>query len=214
MTRPGTPLAALALGLVAALGPGSARAEEPWQRVTVRDGVTVERRPVAGSKIDETRATVSTSLSPAQLFAVLWDRRAYKEFVPYIKYEEILSDSGSEVLVYDQVHVPLVSDRDYVVRVRSRIDAASQVHRIDFHSDDPAGPPQAPGHIRVRNIRGGWELRPTTGGGSEVTYWMHSDPGGSIPGWIVNLVQKKEVPKYIRLMLDRAVQKTGALTPH
>ncbi len=38
----------------------------------------------------------------------------------------------------------------------------------------------------------------------------HSDPGGSIPSWIVNLVQKKEVPRFLRLMLDRAAQQAAS----
>ena len=191
------------------LAPIATRADEGWQRVTVRDGVTVDRRPVPGSKIYETRATASTKVAPAQLFRVLWDRRAYKEFVPYVKHEDILAETATELLVYDQVRVPLVADRDYVVRIRGVVDPSTQVHLIEFFSDDSAGPPQAKDHIRVRNIRGGWELRPSASGGTDITYWMHSDPGGSIPAWIVNLVQKREVPKYIRLMLDRASQQAA-----
>lgn len=191
------------------LGPGHARAEEPpWQRVTVKDGVTVERRAVPGSKIFETRALTSSPVPPAQLFAVIWDRRAYPEFVPYIKRQDILWERGDEVLFYDQVKVPLVADRDYVVRSRREIDAATQVHRIVFYSADAEGPPPQKGHVRVRDIRGSWELRPAPGGGTDVTYMLHSDPGGHIPTWIVNLVQKKEVPRFLRLMLERALKKT------
>jgi hypothetical protein len=198
----------LVASLVALLAARSAFGEEGWQRVTVKDGVTVDRRPVPGSKIYETRAMTSSPLTPAQIFAVIWDRRAYPEFVPYIKRQDILEERGDEVLLYDQVRVPLVADRDYVVRTRREIDAASQVHRILFHSADPEGPPPQKGHVRVRNIRGSWDLRPSASGGTDVTYMLHSDPGGHIPSWIVNLVQKKEVPRFLRLMLDRALKKS------
>jgi hypothetical protein len=196
--------------VVACLVAAAGRADDQeWQPVTVKDNVTVERRVVAGSKLYETRALTSSPLTPAQIFAVLWDRRAYTEFVPYIKYQDVLKETENEVLVYDQVKVPLVSDRDYVVWVRRQIDTQSQVHKISFHSADPEGPPQAKGHVRARNIRGSWLLEPKPTGGTAITYTLYSEPGGWIPNWIVNLTQKKEVPKFLRLMLRRAEEKSA-----
>jgi len=183
--------------------------EQDWQQVTVKDNVTVERRVVAGSKLYETRALTSSPLAPDQIFAVLWDRRAYTEFVPYIKYQDVLKETEDEVLVYDQVKVPLVTDRDYVVWVKREIDQQSKVHKIMFRSADPEGPPQAKGHVRARNIRGSWLLEPRPAGGTAITYTLYSEPGGWIPNWIVNLIQKKEVPKFLRLMLRRAEEKSA-----
>ncbi len=183
-----------------------ARADGDWQRVTVKDGVTVDRRTVNGSKLYETRAMSWAPLSPKQIFDVLCDRQRYPEFLSYLKKQEVISEVGDDAIVYDQIRVPLVSDRDYVIRVHKSVDEATQLYSLVFESADALGPPEAKGHVRARNIRGGWWLKPGARGGVDITYSLYSDPGGSIPNWIVNLVQKKEVPKYVRLIVQRATE--------
>jgi hypothetical protein len=44
------------------------------------------------------------------------------------------------------------------------------------------------------SLRGHWTLSPLNGGrATQAEYQVHADPGGSLPGWIVNMVSK-EIP--------------------
>jgi START domain len=57
--------------------------------------------------------------------------------------------------------------------------------------------------VRVKHIRGGWTLEPTSDGGSDVTYIIASHPGGTIAAWIINAAQKEATPTLLKVMLRR-----------
>ena len=50
--------------------------------------------------------------------------------------------------------------------------------------------PPVKGAVRMPFLRGHWILLPV-GGGTDVEYQVHADPGGSLPEWIANLASKK-----------------------
>ncbi len=59
-------------------------------------------------------------------------------------------------------------------------------------------------HTRIKRTRGGWTIEPTSDGGSDVTYVVCSEPGGSVPAWLVARAQRDEAMKFVKAMLDRA----------
>ncbi|TMA70511.1 MAG: hypothetical protein E6J69_02370 [Deltaproteobacteria bacterium] len=105
-------LAVLALAGVAHADGGD------WERIADRDGVVIERRGVEGSSVREVRVTTRASLPPAAIMATLWKHEEYVEFVPYLKRLDVLRDDGDVRLIYEQIHVPLVKDRDVTLRIR------------------------------------------------------------------------------------------------
>jgi hypothetical protein len=48
--------------------------------------------------------------------------------------------------------------------------------------------PPNPARVRVPNASGAWELVPRPDGAIEISLQMHFEPGGRLPGWIVNTV--------------------------
>ena len=46
--------------------------------------------------------------------------------------------------------------------------------------------PEKKGHIRVAMVDSRWDLKPLPGNLVEVSYFLHSDPGGQIPAWLIN----------------------------
>jgi len=200
-------LCALAAALVLF---GSLAVAAEWEKVSDKDGVLVERRPVAGSPFAEVRATARSELPPSAIFETVWNHSEYTQFVPHLRRLDILSDTGDERVTYEQVSVPLVSDRDYAVRLHKRVDAAAQRYEIDFATANDLAPPSDGRHERVRSIRGSWLIEPGPGGaGSVVRYNVVSDPGGSIPAWIANRAQRDTVAELVRAMLKRAQEKSG-----
>ena len=109
-----------------------------------RDGIVVERRVHEGSRVHEVRATAFSPQSPAAVFETIWSQREHPQFVPYLKRLDLLSDTGDERLVYEQVEVPLARDRDYTVRLRKRADPEAQRYEVAFAIANDAGPPPRP----------------------------------------------------------------------
>ena len=54
-----------------------------------------------------------------------------------LKRREVLAESPTELLIYDQIHTPVVSDRDYVIKVTRTHDAARE--RTEFRCTSEIG---------------------------------------------------------------------------
>ena len=113
-----------------------------WEKVTEKDGVTVERRAVEGFDVYEVRATTHSQYSPKQVFDVIWNHKEYPQFVPYLKKANIMADDGTRKLIYEVLAMPVVSDRDYTVAINKVVDEASQLYQVNFVSSDKGPSPQ------------------------------------------------------------------------
>jgi polyketide cyclase/dehydrase/lipid transport protein len=170
----------------------------------------VERRPIVGSRSFEVRVTARSRLSPAVIFSTLWNHRVYPEFIPHLKRLDLLSDSGDERVVYEQVAVPLAQDRDYTVRLQKRVDAAAQRYKILFATANEAGPPPDSHHVRVLRIHGSWTVEPDADGrGSLLRYDLLTEPGGAIPTWVANLAEREGAMALVTAVLKRARESEG-----
>jgi len=182
-----------------------------WEKVSDTDGVLVERRAVPGLRVNAIRVTARSPLAPGAVFETIWKQQDHLEFVPYLKQLRILSDTGDERVVYEQLALPLVRDRDYTVRLRKRVDPAVDRYEILIESANDAGPPPGGGYVRVTNIRGSWTVEAGPDGkGSIVRYELQSDPGGIIPAWVVNRTQRQAAADLVRAMLKRAQERNDA----
>ncbi len=177
--------------LLAAVAAPSARADGGWTFVDDKNGVTVEKRAVAGSSWSEMRAVATTALPPERIYEAI--RCAQRLDDPrsrrYVKSYRVVRENAHERLIYEQVKSPLVSDRDYTVLIQWSADLARRVFDVRFHLENDAGPPPAKGFVRVPDIHGYWRIEATPGGGSRIEYVVFSDPGGSIPSWIARGAQ-------------------------
>jgi ribosome-associated toxin RatA of RatAB toxin-antitoxin module len=192
------------------LGAATISSGADWEKLSDTAGLVVERRPVAGSRSFELRVTARSRLSPASIFDTLWKQREYPEFMPHLKRLDLLSDTGDERVVYEQVAVPLARDRDYTVRIQKRVDAAAQRYEILFASANEMGPPPDNHHVRVQRIYGSWTVEPGADGkGSLLRYDLLTEPGGAIPAWVTNRAQREAVAALVTAVLKRALENEG-----
>jgi hypothetical protein len=179
-----------------------ASADDGWKRVDEEHGIVVDARDVPGSSLHEVRATVHSDLPPVTIAAVVWRYDEHDRFVPHLEHAEIVRDAGDERIVYEQLGIPLLKDRDVVLRARRE---TAPDGTIDIRTTAIAGegPPPTSRFIRVQTSAGHWRLAPAAGG-TDVTYDIRTDVGGSVPAWIVNRAQREAVPDLVKAMLDRA----------
>jgi hypothetical protein len=174
------------------------RADEGWVNVDKRDGVIYERRAVPGSRFYAYRATLALSAPPSETARAVWT--AITDSVPStVKKRTVLSRSDDELVVYEQISTPVVSDRDVTLRFRRvvRPDAIE----IQFQSVNELGPPPAAGLVRLPVVRGRWSLTPTASG-THVVYECFSEPGGSVPAFLVRGGQQSQVAKDVERALS------------
>ena len=196
------------LAIVVTLAGSAAAGERPWERVTERDGMVIEQRAVEGSSAREVRATVHSSLSSAALMATIWRHEEYVEFMPNLSRLDVLRDDGDSKLIYEQLDVPIVKNRDLTLRITRTFHRETGTYEISSEAVPDEGPPPSDEFVRVRTSTSRWRLVPAADG-TDVEYSLYTDGGGAVPGWMAKLILKEVTAKILRSMLDRAQRNAG-----
>jgi hypothetical protein len=175
--------------------------EPAYEKVAERDGITMEQRQVDGSKFVELRFTTVSDKTPRSLCDAAFGNGAFDASEPDLKSRVILHESADERVTYEQITPPLVSNRDYVVRARRIVEGARC--RMTFEAANELGPRPPDGWVRITKLRGFWLFEPLESGKTKLTYVVFSDPGGSIPGFLVEGNRRKLGVNWVRMIESR-----------
>jgi hypothetical protein len=200
-------LGALALSFLA-----SPALAAPWVELYEDDGIKVWRQAVQGSDLVAFRGVGVVAAPILQVAAVLRDADREEEWMDSCEEAFVVKQLPNVVdaRLYHRSASPVfvISDRDFVLETRTSIDAAAKMVLVEFSTvDDPEVPPRD-GAVRMPSLVGHWKLWQRDAQSTLVEYQVHGDPGGSLPTWLVNLVQKKHPHKTL-LGLRKQVARGG-----
>ncbi len=178
-----------------------------WECSAERDEPRVCSRAVAGVEIREVLVMAVMTAQPTSVYSVIADYARYPQFMPYVEKSEILKTEEDVVVVFQQLDFPWpISDRYYTIRLSADTRCAAQgMYQVRWSlAPDSATLHTGEGEpLRVNT--GSWSLRPVDAGQrTEVTYFVHTDPGGALPVWVINLANKVAAPKVIEAVRLRA----------
>lgn len=196
-------LSTLAL-LTAVPGTAVGDATPAWRQDGVLDGVLIERRSAPGSRFDELRLSTVSSLSLQRLCDAIYPVKLSSTPERRFKKQVLLRETESERWTYEQISVPVVSDRDYVMHVKLEQPAASGHCSVSFETEDDPARPAVPGFVRIPIIRGHWDVFPIADGRLSVQYRIFSDPGGGLPAFLVRGGQRSAAVDFMKIILSRA----------
>ena len=181
-----------------------------WKKVEEADGITIESRPVEGSSLVELRLTQEVKADAMRLCDEVFGTGKFDSEEPDLKSRKVLQQSENERVTYDQMQPPIVSNRDFAVRAkRERRDDGSCT--MSFALANELAPKAPEGYVRLAMLKGYWTFTPSGGGKTKLIYVVHSDPGGSIPAFMMEGTRRKIAVKWIQLMVGRA-QKPAKVT--
>jgi hypothetical protein len=192
--------------LVAALFAGPAAVGNGWELIDESDGVRVWRRTLPDSSVLAFRGAATVDAPIARVIGVLLDSEHSTEWVDLLIESRRLreSDDGA-VILYNRYDLswPL-QDRDYVLRRVLELDPdAGRVTATYTSVEDPAWPEQGC-CVRALSAPTSWRFRREGPDRTAVEVEVATDPRGSIPAWLVNLVQRDWPRKSIRNLAARA----------
>lgn len=159
-----------------------------WKPYATKEGITLERRAVPGSRFYEHRAIVELPVNVQAAADDVW-RALRGSDMETLKRREILHESFTELLIYDQIKTPIVKDRDYVIAVKRIYEAARQRTQFRCATVDGVGPAVNTAHVRIPVIRAGWVVEPGADGRTKLTYYAYSEPGGMITAFLARGAQ-------------------------
>lgn len=188
-------------------------ADEPrWKLAAEDDGIKVYGREREGSEVREMRAIGLIDATPQEVWKVLRDLEAYTRTMPYTEEAKVLkkSEGDKETLFYSCLNTPLVSRRDYIIKLVDESDwkEGKGFLKVTWTAinDQDALKPVKEDIVRVRVNDGYWLLEPREDGKKTfATYYVYTSPGGSIPNWIANKANGIAVPK-VFASIKKAVQ--------
>ncbi|AHF68232.1 MULTISPECIES: START domain-containing protein [Pseudomonas syringae group] len=163
---------------------GVAQAED-WQVAKDEEGIKVSLSDVPGSKYKAYRGVTTINASVAKLRALQEDVVGACAWIHECQSQKLLKHEGNKAWTYTRFNTPWpVTPRDSILLITSEEGADGSLTRnIDEQSSYL---PEEKGFVRVAEVKGFWKLVPKGPNLTEVTYQVHTDPGGSVPSWVAN----------------------------
>ena len=185
----------VAFSIVLILSCSPAIAAEPqatpgeWKLISTSEQVALYRRTIPGPGHYETKAIGEIAAPSTVVHAVIDDVESYTKFMPYTAEARVIKRDGDTLLGYQRLSTPMISDRDYTLRVRTteKNVEGGITYITRWETDNASGPTERPGIVRVKICDGGWLLEPAGPAATHATYSIYTDSGGAIPGFIKNV---------------------------
>lgn len=163
---------------------GAAQAAD-WKVAKEEDGIKVSLSDVSGSQYKAYQGVTTINASVAKLRALQEDVAGACAWVHECKMQKILKVDGDKAWTYTQFNTPWpVTPRDSVLQITTVEGADGSVTRNLLGA--PKYIPEEKGFVRVAQVEGFWKLVPKSANETEVTYQVHTEPGGSVPSWLAN----------------------------
>jgi hypothetical protein len=190
------------------------KGQDDWKLKQDKDGIEIYTRPLENSHLKGIKVKCALPVTLSQLVTVIMDVNTAVEWVYSTKSSSLLKKiSPSELFYYSEVSLPWpINNRDFVAHLKVSQDPHSKVVTID----GPVVPnyiPEKKDIIRVKSSYGKWVLTPQKNN-VKIEYTLETDPGGSLPAWLVNLfVAKGPHETFVKLkqQLQKAQYKNATL---
>jgi hypothetical protein len=193
----------------------NAGAEEPkWEASTQDDGLTILSREKPGTGVHEMKASGFIDAPPMAVWKALRDYAHYTETMPYTEKAEIIAREPNDKVIWfhSVINAPFVSRRDYVIKITDETDYKDPkgIMKVSWTNSTDKTIPPVEGVVRVTINDGYWILQPMNGGKTTyATYYVYTDPGGSLPKWVVNKANSKAVPDVFNAVRKEAKKYQG-----
>jgi hypothetical protein len=188
----------------------AANTDGPWEKVSHKRGVLVERRNVAGSNLKEFRGSAVLTAPLEHVLAVFTDVEGATEWMDSCKESSLVENkSAREKIVYNRTKAPWpVADRDAVLRNLISVDEQDHRVQLEFVTVSHPNMPTVKKVVRMPFLRGHWYFWPMPDGKTRVEYQVHANPGGQLPAWLVNYVSRELPAKTIAGLELQAKKRT------
>jgi hypothetical protein len=165
----------------------NAAADTDWELAKEAEGIKVYTREVDGWEIDEFKVISVLNVKRYLIYNAIIDVVSYPTWYPDIMESQVCKKvSDTEFYCYSKLDIPWPSDdRDGECHIKVTHNSELKTTLIEMNVCTKYKPEQD-GYIRMTKGKGFWKLT-SKGEGTVVHYQYLSDPGGSIPSWIINM---------------------------
>ncbi|TMI90984.1 MAG: lipid-binding protein [Bacteroidetes bacterium] len=163
-----------------------------WKLSKDEDGIKVYQSEVKHSKFKSIKVECTLEGTYDKLMAILNDVPNRKTWVYNNKNSSLLKRvSASEFYYYSEIHLPWpMTNRDVVAHLKMNKDSLNRFLKISEESV-PGYAPEKNGIVRVQQSDISWYVTMPSAKMISIVYIFHTEPGGSLPAWVVNMFTDK-----------------------
>jgi len=175
------------------LAPSSTFAqEESWDLRYDKDDIQIHHRKSEYSSINELKLVTTVHTSMPVLLQFLSDVDHFPIWVyRCVEAREVERISRAEGVYYSRMDFPWpLKDRDFYARSKARIEQGGKVVIIEVEGE-PDYEPERYQVVRIPLLKVTWTLTELAPQKIRIEYYLHTDPGGNLPGWLVNMALEK-----------------------
>lgn len=201
---------------VAMLCSFTGKGQENWKLKVNKEGIEIYTKPsLLNSNLKAIRVRCVLPATLSQMVAIVLDVNTGAEWVYSTKSSTLLKQvSPAEVYYYSEVELPWpASNRDFIAHLTATQDPHTKVVTIDGPTVDGMVP-EKKNIVRVSRSSGKWIITPLPNRSVRIDYTLETDPGGSIPAWLVNLFVTKgplETFRKLKLQVQKPAYKNVRL---
>jgi len=202
--------ASASTALLLLLAGAAAAKDTAWEKVAqTGDGIAVYLRELPGTTIREARASLRIAAPPRIVLDAACDPKSFRKALKYVERQRHYWIGHPDVwYTYQLLDYPVVTKRDYVLRYERTLDPAREIYRLSWSTSAEKGPPPREDAIRVTLATGEIDIAPVDGGdASLLVFRLRADPGGDIPGWVINIANRLNLPDIVREIRDAAIRR-------
>lgn len=178
-----------------------------WKIVGDEDGFRLFKADYPNSNIIGIKGETIIDYPIDRVFTVFYDHTRQKEWINRLKHVEIVEmKSFGKRIVYSQGYFPWpTTDREFLLEnTCSYKKEEKQVNCVMSSVDKKLYPHlKNDDHVRAIVIDGGFQLNDVGDNKTKVAVYIHGDPKGHIPTFIVNIIQEQWPRKSIENLLKQ-----------
>lgn len=129
--------------------------------------------------------------SVEDVFETLLDYKRQVGVIGRLSKSQVLLRTHRSLIVYQRLNLPVISDRDFTLRVWWGHKGAVRWIR---YAAEPGGLGGLDGAVKVKRHSGSWQLEPMASGKTRVRFEVQIDLGGWLPRWLAKSGSGQEVP--------------------
>jgi hypothetical protein len=178
--------------LIILLCENSLTAQDGWQMKKNKEGIKISTRVSPRSAFNDIRVEMDLPGNIYQLAAILMDADQYVQWSYSVEKSVIIKKmTASSMVYYMEVNAPWpVTDRDLYAALDIRIDTVKHSMKVSTNGVKDFRP-VSHARVRIPFSKSIWDVSTVSDDTIHLSYVLEIDPGGSVPGWIMNLFSTK-----------------------
>jgi hypothetical protein len=170
----------------------SLSAQNNWEQKKNKDGIKISTRPSARSAFNDIKVEMDLPGNIYQLASILMDADQYVQWSYSVEKSKVVKKiNPSSFVYYMEVNAPWpVTNRDLYAELNISMDTVGHTLKVYTKGNKNFRPP-GNDLVRIPYSNSTWSVSTVSGNAMHLSYELEIDPGGSVPGWIMNMFSTK-----------------------